>query len=87
MDLFPQMGGGHRSRFHCVYDIFQKQPLWVADELVELDGIILDYGNIALTMKWYENITGISGSDLVYILYCDNHPHVQIHTQIVHGKI
>ena len=72
---------------YIVYDQFQKQPLWVADKRVELDCIRIDTGDIDLTIQWYERITGISVSDLVYRFYCDNHPQVQSHTQLVHGKI
>ena len=61
--------------------------LWVADNHVELEGIILDTEDIALTIQWYKQITGISGSDLVYKLYCGDPTQVQIHTQIVHGNI
>ena len=70
-----------------VYDHFKKQPLWVADKSVELYGIRLDVGDIALTIQWYEHIPGVSGSDLVYRLYCDSPTQVQIHTQLVHVNI
>ena len=65
----------------------QKQPLWVADKRVELYGIRIDAGDIALTIQWYDQITGISVSDMVYRLYWENNPHVQIHTQLVHVDI
>ena len=71
---------------NTVYDQFQKQPLWVADKRVGLDCIRIDTGDIDLTIQWYERITGISVSDLVYRFYCDNHPQVQSHTQLVYGK-
>ena len=72
---------------NTVYYQFQKQSLWVADKRIELDGIRLDAGYISVTIQWYEQITGISGSDLVFRLYCDNPPQVRIHTKFVHGKI
>ena len=61
--------------------------MWVADKRVELDGIRLDSGYNYLTIQLYEQIPGIYGSDFVYILYCDNPPQAQSHTQIVHGNI
>ena len=61
--------------------------MWVDGKRVELDGISLDAGDIALIIQLYEQITGISVSDMVYRFYCDNTPQVQSHTQIVHGKI
>ena len=64
---------------NTVYNNFQKQPLWVADKRVELDGIRLYDGYIVSKIQWYENITGIYISDLVYRLYCDNPPRVQRH--------
>ena len=57
---------------NIVYNQFQKKTLWVSDKSVELDDIRLDSGDIYLTIKWYEHITGISGSDLVYRLYFGN---------------
>ena len=73
--------------YNTVYNKFQKQPLWVSDRRVELDVIRLDAGYIAPTIQRYEKIPGIYGSDLVYILYCDNNPQVQRHTNLVHGNI
>ena len=70
-----------------VYNKFQKQPLWVPDNSVELDGIRLYAGDIALPIQWYENIHGIYGSYLVYIFYCDNTPQYKSHTQLVHANI
>ena len=66
---------------------FQNQPFWVADKRVELDGIKLDAGDISLTFQWHEQIPGISGSYMVYRLFCDNSPQVQSHNQVVHGNI
>ena len=61
--------------------------MWVADKCDDSDWIRLDAADIDLTTQWYENIPIISGSDPVYIFYCDNPPQVQCHTQIEHGKI
>ena len=72
---------------NTVYDQFQKQQLWVADKRVELYDIRLYSGDIVIKIQWYEHITGISESDLVYRFYCDNTPQVQSHAQIVHGNI
>ena len=71
---------------NTVYDQFQKKK-WVADNRVELDGIRMDAGDIYLTVQGYEKTPGIYWSGMVYILYCDNHPQVQIHTQLVHRNI
>ena len=57
------------------------------DKRVELDGIRIDAGYIALTIQWYEHIPGISWSDLDYRFYCNNPPLVQKHNQILHGTI
>ena len=35
---------------NTVYDQFQKQPLWVSDKRIELYGIRIDAGDIALTI-------------------------------------
>ena len=70
-----------------VYNQFQKKTLWVADKRVELDRISIDDGDIALKIQWYEQITGIYVSYLVYRLYCDNPLQVQIHTKVVHRMI
>ena len=70
-----------------VYYQFHEQPLWVADERVDLDGIRIYYRDISLTIQWYEYIPWISGSDLVYRLYYDNPAQVQRHNHILHGKI
>ena len=59
---------------NTVYDQFQKQPLRVSDKHVELDKISLDAEYIDLTIQRHEQITGISGSDLIYLLYCDHNP-------------
>ena len=70
-----------------VYTPFQKQPLYVADKRIELVGISLDAGYIYLTIEWYDHINGISGSYLIYRLYCYHPPQVQSHTNLVHGNI
>ena len=72
---------------NTVYDQFHKEPWWVADKRVELYEMRLDDGYIDLKIQWYEQIPGISRSDLVYRLYYENHTQVQSHTQLVHGKI
>ena len=72
---------------NTVYDQFQKKLLWVANNRIEFDGIRVNAEDIALTFHWYEQISGIYGSDIVYIFYCYDPPQVQSHTQIVHGKI
>ena len=76
-----------RILLNTVYDQFHGKLLWVADELVKLDGIRLNAGYIYLTIQRYEKITGIYGSYLVYRLYCDNPLQVQIHTKVVHIMI
>ena len=68
-----------------VNDEFQKEPLWEADKRIKLDGIRLDCGDIGLTIQWYEQVSVIVESDLVYILYCVEIPQAQSHTQLVHG--
>ena len=50
---------------NTVCDKFQKQTLWVSYKRVELDGIRLDAGDIALEIQWYEQIPRIYGSNLV----------------------
>ena len=70
-----------------VYNQFQKKTLWVSYKRIKLDGIRLDAGDISLTIQWYENISGVAVSYLVYRLYCYNPPQVQVHTQLVHRKI
>ena len=72
---------------NTVYDQFQKQQFWAADNNAELYGIRLDARDIFITTQWYEHTPRISGSHMVYILYVDNPPQVQSHTQLVHGKI
>ena len=72
---------------HIVYDQFQKELLWVADNRVELDGIRLSARDISLKIQWYDQIPGIYGSDLVYRLYCDNPPQFKIHAKFVYGII
>ena len=72
---------------NTVCDQFQKKTFWVSDKRVELGGMRIDAGYIAITIHWYELITGIYGSVLFYVLYCDNSPQVQKHTQIMHGNI
>ena len=42
-----------------------EKTLWVSDKCVQLYGISLYSGDIALTIHWYEHINGISGADLV----------------------
>ena len=71
---------------NTVFDKFQKQPLQVSDKRIKLDIIRLDARYIALTIQWYDQITGIYVSDIVYRLYCDNTPKVRSHTQLFHGK-
>ena len=61
--------------------------MWVSDKRVELDVISLDAGDISLIIQWYEQITGISLSYLVYILNYNNPAQVKSHTQLLHGKI
>ena len=56
------------------------------DKRVYLDGIRLDDIYIYLTIQWYEHIPGISVSDIIYRLYCDNTPKLQIHNQLLHGN-
>ena len=69
-----------------VYEQFQKKLLCVSDKRVDLDGIRLDAGKIALTIQWYEQILVVSVSDLFYRLYYENPSQSQSHTQLVHGK-
>ena len=76
-----------RTMPNTIYYQFQKQTFLVADKCVGLDGITIDARYIAITVQWYEQIPGISGSDLVYILHCNNPLQVQSHTKLVHGKI
>ena len=42
-----------------------RKTLWVAGKRVELDGIRLYAGDIALKIQWYEQIPVIYGSYLV----------------------
>ena len=70
---------------NMINDEFQKEPLWEADKRIKLDGIRLDCGDIGLTIQWYEQVSVIVESDLVYILYCVEIPQAQSHTQLVHG--
>ena len=72
---------------NMINDKFQKQSIWEADKRIKIDGIRLDRGDIGMTIQWYEQVTGIPGSDLVYELECGQPPQVQSHTQLVHGKI
>ena len=69
-----------------VYNYFQKQPLWVAHKIVELDVIRLDAGDIDLTIQWYQLILGIYISDLFYRLYYYNPLQFQKHTHLVHAN-
>ena len=69
------------------YNQFQKLIFWVDYKRVELDGFRLYVGDMDITIKWYEQIPGIYGSDLVYIIYCGSPSQLQSHTQLVHGKI
>ena len=39
-------------------DEIQKKILWEADKRIKLDGIRLYYGDIALTIQWYEQVPG-----------------------------
>ena len=63
------------------------EPLQEADKRIKLDGIRLDCGDIGLTIQWYEQVTVIIESGLVYRLYCGQIPQVQSHTKLVHGNI
>ena len=72
---------------NMINEEFQKQSIWEADKRIKIDGIRLDHGDIGMTIQWYEQVTGIPGSDLVYELECGQPPQVQSHTQLVHGKI
>ena len=60
--------------------------MWVADKHIELHCIRLDAADIYITTQWYDNINVIYGSNMVYRLYFDHPPQVQIHTQLMHGK-
>ena len=66
------------------YDQFQGKTLWISDKRVELYGIGLYVEDIDIRIQWYEQISGISGSEMVYILYYDNPLQTQSHTKIVH---
>ena len=66
------------------YDQFKTQPFCVSDKRVELYGIGLYVEDIDIRIQWYEQISGISGSEMVYILYYDNPLQTQSHTKIVH---
>ena len=70
-----------------VNDEFQKQPLWESDKRIRLYVIRLDCGDIGLMIQWYEKVPVFVESYLLYRLYCGQIPQVQIHTQLVHGKI
>ena len=39
---------------NTVHNQFQKQPLWISDKCIELDGIRLYAKDIALPIQWYE---------------------------------
>ena len=53
---------------NMINDEFKKQSIWEADKRIKIDGIRLDRGDIGMTIQWYEQVTVIPGSDLVYEL-------------------
>ena len=59
----------------------------MADKHVEFNGIRIYAEYIALKIQWYDQIPGISRSDLVYIFYCNNPPQFKIHAKFVYGII